>query len=123
MDANSPKKLYKYLEDVKGFQLTDLGMDAVDADMVLETLRREFSNTAEAGAKNKGKNDFRRISINSDDLDYKSDSSEGYDEKTESESDWHSLKNKSKTVVRISNITAKYFWFFSMYVCMCFPCL
>ena len=92
MDANSPKKLYKYLEDVKGFQLTDLGMDAVDADMVFETLKREFASGAESGIKGKGR---ARINID-DDLDYKSDSSEGYDEKTESECDWTSLKTKAK---------------------------
>ena len=34
------------IEDVKGFRLTDLGMDAVDADMVLETLKREFGSSA-----------------------------------------------------------------------------
>ena len=91
MDANSPKKLYKYLEDVKGFQLTDLGMDAVDADMVFETLKREFASGAD-GAKGKGRT---RINID-DDNDYKSDSSEGYDDKTHSECDWTSLKTKAK---------------------------
>ena len=91
MDANSPKKLYKYLEDVKGFQLTDLGMDAVDADMVFETLKREFASGAD-GARGKGRT---RINID-DDNDYKSDSSEGYDDKTHSECDWTSLKTKAK---------------------------
>lgn len=34
MHINSPKKLYKYLQEVDEFSLTALGMDKVDADMV-----------------------------------------------------------------------------------------
>jgi hypothetical protein len=79
MDANSPKKLYKYLADVKGFILTDLGMDPVDADMVYECLKREFGASIISGSKRRN-NHHRHISIDKSDLDYKSDSSEDYED-------------------------------------------
>lgn len=79
MDANSPKKLYKYLADVKGFILTDLGMDPVDADMVYECLKREFGVSTASGSKRRNHH-HRHISIDKSDLDYKSDSSEDYDD-------------------------------------------
>ena len=103
MDANSPRKLFKYIEEVKGFQLTDLGMDEVDADMVLQTLRREFGTSTASSSKPRNKDkdrekererrrdrdrerekERRAASLDSQDYDFKSESSEDSEEKTES---------------------------------------
>ena len=85
MEANSPKKLFKYLKEVKGFILTDLGMDPVDADMVYETLKREFGVSAESASKRRYRS-HRRIPLEMGRLDYKSDSSDDYDDVKERKS-------------------------------------
>lgn len=46
LDANSPKKLYKYVQEVKGFSLMQLGIDEVDSELVFETLNREFGGSS-----------------------------------------------------------------------------
>ena len=93
MDANSPRKLYKYLEEVKGFYLTDLGMDGLEADMVMKALRREFVGQSDKNVKPS----TRKKQVRSPDAyeyDYKSDSSEDFEEKTESVSS--SMHNMSR---------------------------
>jgi hypothetical protein len=83
MDANSPRKLYKYLEEVKGFYLTDLGMDGIEADMVMKGLKREFGGQSDKIAKTSTRKKQPR-SREEYEYDYKSDSSEDFEEKTES---------------------------------------
>jgi hypothetical protein len=43
LDASSPRKLFKYVHEVAGFSLIHLGMDNIDAEMVLEVLNGEFA--------------------------------------------------------------------------------
>jgi hypothetical protein len=43
LDASSPRKLFKYVHEVAGFSLIHLGMDDIDAEMVLEVLNGEFA--------------------------------------------------------------------------------
>lgn len=84
MDANSPRKLFKYLQEVKGFYLTDLSMDALEADMVLKTLMREFGTSLESSSNNRGKvREHRKNSLSSIEYDYKSDSSKGYNSRSD----------------------------------------
>ena len=83
MDANSPKKLFKYLEEVEGFYLTDLGMDGLEADMVLKSLKKEFGVQVDKSGKSISKKK-QNPARESAEYDYKSDSSEDYEEKTES---------------------------------------
>ena len=84
MDANSPRKLFKYLQEVKGFYLTDLSMDALEADMVLKLLMQEFGTKLENSSTNRGKQrERRKHSLSSVEYDYKSDSSDGYNSRTE----------------------------------------
>lgn len=99
MDANSPRKLYKYLVEVKGFYLTDLGMDALEADMVMKSLAREFGNQSEKVIKTASRKKPSR-SPDSYEYDYKSDSSEDFEEKTESVS-------SSMTMSRVSDAQEK----------------
>lgn len=84
MDANSPRKLFKYLQEVKGFYLTDLSMDALEADMVLKTLMREFGTNLDSSSNNRGKvREHRKHFLSSIEYDYKSDSSEGYNSRSD----------------------------------------
>jgi hypothetical protein len=43
LDASSPRKLYKYVHEKTGFSLIHLGMDNIDAELVLEVLNSEFA--------------------------------------------------------------------------------
>lgn len=83
MDANSPRKLFKYLQEVKGFYLTDLSMDALEADMVLKLLMKEFGTKLDNNTNSRGKRENRKNSISSAEYDYKSDSSGGYNSRSE----------------------------------------
>jgi len=43
LDANSPRQLFKYVHEVEEFSLIHLGMDNIDATLVLEFLNGEFT--------------------------------------------------------------------------------
>jgi hypothetical protein len=45
LDANSPNELFKYVHEVEGFSLIHLGMDNIDAKLVLEILNSEFTGS------------------------------------------------------------------------------
>jgi hypothetical protein len=104
MDANSPRKLYKYLEEVKGFYLTDLGMDGLEADMVMKALKREFGGQSDKIAKPSTRKKQPR-SREEYEYDYKSDSSEDFEEKTESvSSSMHNMSRVRETQEKVSVI-------------------